>query len=109
MNSSPPSTPPSLRPPPLRLDVPVPEALWFKGLKGMPVVYQGTPVDMVKAMAAEMGPDVTCHDCIDFLCSHLARTRRLYIRVPDAPVEIRANIFIRSLLVTGVALPLASA
>jgi len=109
MNSAPPSTPPSLRPPPLCLSAPIPQALWFKGLQTEPVVYQGTPVEMVCTMAKEMGPCITPHDCIDFLCRHLARTRRLYIRVPDAPIEIRANIFIRSLLATNVALPLASA
>lgn len=103
------STPPSLRPPPLRLDTPIPNALWFKGLQNQPVVYQGTPTEMVKAMAREMGADVTAHECIDFLCSHLARTRKLYIRVPDAPIDVRANIFVRSLLATGIALPLASA
>lgn len=108
MKSNPPSTPPSLRPPPLRLDTPIPSALWFKGM-GLPTVYQGSPVEMVRAMATEMGPEVTPHDAIDFLCSHLARSRRVYIRVPDAPVEVRANLFVRYLLATGVALPLASA
>lgn len=103
------SAPPSLRPPPIRLDTPIPNALWFKGLQGDPVIYQGSPVEMLRVMAAEMGTGVSVHECIDFLCTHLARTRRIYIRVPDAPIELRSNIFIRSLLAIGIALPLASA
>ncbi len=87
----------------------IPEAIWSPG-KPVPYVYRGTPIEMVEQMAHEMGPDVSVSEAMDTLLHALATTGRMKLRiVGDPPENIRAGIFVFSLLQQGIFAPMASA
>lgn len=65
---------------------------------------------MVKQMAAEMGPAVTPGQAMHTLIDALARHRQLKIRITgDPPEDIRAGIFVYTLLQHGICRPMAEA
>lgn len=83
----------------------LPGSIW---MAGPPLaVYSGTPVEMVGAMAAEMGPEVSVRDAVAVLTGSL--TNREVVAVPDVSDETLADGFIRRLLVSGTARPVAEA
>lgn len=87
----------------------IPSAIWSPGVP-IPYVYRGTPVEMVEQMATEMGPGVTVSQAMDKLLAALARNGRLRLRIVGNPPEnIRAGIFVYSLLQHGVLHPMAKA
>src|SRR5271155_1681899 len=72
-------------------------------------VYHGTPVEMVRQMASEMGPNVTVHNAIGTLLTALYRNRGVLIAIPeDAPEEIVAAVFVHALLDTGIFKPITA-
>ncbi len=87
----------------------IPSAIWSPG-RPLPYVYRGTPVEMVKQMASEMGDGVTANQAMDALLEGLARSGRLRLRiVGDPPENIRAGIFVYSLLQHGICHPMPAA
>ena len=73
-------------------------------------LYNGTPLEMVKQMAAEMGEGITAPQAIDTLLLALAYFKHIYIGVPeDLPVDDQAELFIGALLDQGVSRPLVAA
>jgi hypothetical protein len=86
----------------------LPEAIWIPGRS--PSVYVGTPFEMVRSMAAEMGEDVTVRDAVELLLHALAENRRLIIGLPaNVPVEDLTRLFVTALLDTGLAKTMAAA
>lgn len=88
-----------------------PNAIWMPtpASPTLPSCYQGSPLEMVKAMADEMKPGLSPHEAIDHLLSTLADSRRVRIRLPEGSDEFRAQSFVAALLVSGIARPMASA
>jgi hypothetical protein len=98
-----------LRTPIGKLDEEIPEAIWSPG-RPLPNVYRGKPVEMVQQMASTMGPGVSISQAIDTLLQALSRDGRLHLRiVGDPPVNIRASIFVYTLLQSGICQPMARA
>jgi hypothetical protein len=86
----------------------LPQAIWIPG--SPPSVYQGSPSEMVSAMAAEMGDDVGLREAVDQLCAALAAYRRVVIGLPaDVEDDTLARLFVFALLDTGMAKPMAAA
>lgn len=72
-------------------------------------VYYGTPIEMVKQMAAEMGPNVGVRRAISTILTALYRNRGVLIVIPeDAPEEVVAAIFVYALLDSGVSKPVTA-
>ena len=87
----------------------IPNAVWAPG-HPIPYVYRGTPVEMVGQMAEEMGGGVTVGQAMDALIESLARNGRLRLRiVGDPPENVRAGIFVYSLLQHGICHPMPKA
>jgi Flp pilus assembly protein TadB len=78
-------------------------------LTDLPACYQGTPVEMVDAMAAEMHPGLSPHEAMDQLLQTLTETRRVRIQIPEGTADRRATCFVIALLASGIARPMASA
>lgn len=87
----------------------LPRAIWMPGTTDLPSCYQGSPVEMVEAMAQEMKPGLGGHDAIDRLLHTLGESRRVKIRLPEGPLDRRAASFVVALLVSGIARPMPSA
>ena len=87
----------------------LPEAIWIAGEEQTTSIYRGTPTEIVKAMASEMG-DISIHGAVQQLCSALAQNRRVGIHLPlDLPEEQLAGLFVYALLDTRLAKPMARA
>ena len=92
----------------------IPEDIWSPG-RPLPYVYRGKPIDMVKQMASDMGPDVgpdvTVPQAIDTLLDALSRSGRLRLKFVGSPPpdDVRAGIFVYSLLQHGICQPMAQA
>lgn len=87
----------------------IPNAVWAPG-RPVPYIYRGTPEEMVAQMAEEMGPGVTVTQAMDHLLDALARDGRLKLRIlGDPPENIRAGIFMYSLLQHGICHPMPKA
>jgi hypothetical protein len=92
----------------------LPKAVWMPTpLRAtIPDCYQGTPLEMVEQMAADMKPGLGVHDAIDTLLRALADERDVHIDL-DAPAETpeatRATMFVYALLFMGVAEEMAQA
>ena len=85
---------------------PLPKAIWMpaRTQAALPSCYQGTPLEMVGEMAAEMKPGIGANDCIDTLLRHLDDERNIKIQIPgEIPEAPRSEIFVSALLVIGVA------
>lgn len=88
----------------------LPSAIWMPALQGqLPNCYQGSPIEMVQEMGLEMKPGLSVNETIDRLIPILADYRKVCIRLPDGPDGWRASLFVRALLGTGIARPMASA
>jgi len=84
----------------------LPKAIWMQGSRS---VYRGTPVEMVRQMAAEMGPGLTVRSTVDTLLTALYLKRGLLIALPeDAPEEIVAALFVHALLDARVSKPIVA-
>lgn len=87
----------------------LPGAIWCPGGVS-PSIYRGAPVEMVRQMAAEMGPQVTLEQAIEVVLHNLAAHKRIFIGLPSGvSEEIRAGIFIYALLDIGISRPMALA
>jgi len=75
----------------------------------LPSCYQGSPLEMVEAMAKEMHPGLSPEEAIDRLLRTLLESRRIQIQLPEGTAEQRAAFFVAALLVCGIARPMASA
>lgn len=97
----------------------LPTAIWMPTacFRSLPCCYNGTPLQMVEQMAAEMGPKLSVHDTIDLLIEFLSSQRDVNIHLPaEEPEEeelmpeyMRATFFIAILLDAGVAEPMPAA
>lgn len=87
----------------------LPRAIWMPGQADLPSCYQGSPVEMVKAMADEMKPGLDAHEAIEQLLKTLDESRRIRIRLPSGSAESRAQHFVGALLAAGIARPMPSA
>ena len=88
----------------------LPNAIWIPAA-AEPVVYRGDPLEMVRAMADEMG-DLSPRDAIDMLLDALASNHSIRIDLQEAsdlPDEGYAHLFVFALLDTGIAHPLPQA
>lgn len=87
----------------------LPSAIWAPGCAS-PSVYSGAPIEMVRQMAAEMGPHVSPEEAIHTLLAALARHRRIVIGLPnDLPEDVLAGLFVFALLDQGVCRPMPDA
>ena len=72
-------------------------------------IYHGTPVQMVRQMAAEMRPGMTVRQAVATLLTALGRNRGILIAIPeDAPEEIVAALFVHALIDAGVSRPVVA-
>jgi len=95
------STPPLLKP--TKAPPHTPSAIWMPGVY-LPSCYQGTPLEIVGEMSAEMKPGMGTHDAIDLLLRRLADERNVKIQLPaKLPEGQRSELFITALVMTGVA------
>jgi hypothetical protein len=88
----------------------LPRAIWIP-THPEPAVYRGVPLEMVRAMADEMG-DISTRDAIDLLVDELAFSRKILIDLcnsDELPEEGIAHLFVYALLDTGIARPLPQA
>jgi hypothetical protein len=88
----------------------LPQAIWIPSVPE-PAVYRGDPLEIVQAMADEMG-DISARDAIDLLIDELAFSRKVVINLhnPESlPDEGIAHLFVYALLDTGIARPLPQA
>jgi hypothetical protein len=66
-------------------------------------VYHGTPLEMVRSMASEMGLGTDVHEAVSTLLDALGRNRGVLIAIPeDAPEDVVATLFVYALLDSGV-------
>lgn len=81
----------------------LPEVIWCPVRDSNPCIYSGSPLNMVRQMAAEMGPNVTPPQAIQVLLTGLAYHRKIFIGLPEelSPAEL-ASLFIYALLDRGV-------
>lgn len=87
----------------------IPPAIWASGPEG-PLVYRGKPIEMVREMASELGPEVTPTQAINLLTVQLASQGRIRLTVTgDPPEDILAGIFVYALLQSGILRPVAQA
>lgn len=84
----------------------LPAAIWMAG--SPPSVYRGTPVEMVRAMADEMGQDIPVREAVAILSGALTGSPVVALRALDSDEAICAW-FIRSLLASKVSRVLAAA
>jgi hypothetical protein len=85
----------------------LPDAIWIPGHSL--AVYGGTPLEMVSAMAVEMG-GLTIPEAVENLLDALAANRGLIIGLPaNAPDEDLARLFVTALLDAGFARSMAAA
>jgi len=76
----------------------------------LPSCYQGTPLEIVQAMAKEMNPSFGVDDTIDTTLAMLREHGLPITGIPElAPEEVRATMFVVALLMWGVAHPMAQA
>jgi hypothetical protein len=69
--------------------------------QGSLTIYRGSPQEIVRAMASEMGDGVTIRQAVKKLTSALSNDRRITIQFPDGvPEEQLAKMFVHALLVT---------
>lgn len=88
----------------------VPSAIWMPATaRTLPACYQGSPFEMVVAMAAEMKPGLSPQEAIDQLLVTLCENRRFNIEIPAGPPEHRAMSFIAALVACGIARPMPKA
>ena len=89
----------------------LPEAIWIQN-DPCPLVYRGDPLEIVEAMAEEMG-ELTPRDAIDLLVSELAFNRNISIEIhgdtSPLPDKALAEMFVFALLAVGIAKPLPQA
>jgi hypothetical protein len=84
----------------------LPGAIWMQGSRS---IYRGSPVEMVRQMAAEMGADLSVHTTIDTLLTALYLKRGLLIAIPeDAPEDVVAALFVHALLDAKVSKPIVA-
>lgn len=89
---------------------PLPDAVWVPNAKGLPAVYRGSPLDMVRAMSAEMHPNLEPRDAIQAILGGLARHRGVHIRLqPDADTNTLARLFLFALLDQRILRPIPTA
>lgn len=87
----------------------LPLAVWTYSKEG-PLIYRGSPLEMVQQMAAEIGPEVTPGEAMETILNALAEHQHIRIRiVGDPPEDIRAGIFLFALITHGVCHPMAKA
>lgn len=87
----------------------LPASIWMPG-DTEPSIYRGTPMEIVTAMASELGEGTSVRDAVKQICSALAQNRRVGIRIPlDLPDEQLAGLFVYALLDTRLAKPMAMA
>lgn len=91
------------------ISVTLPNAIWMPDPSDLPACYQGSPVEMVSAMAEEMRPGLSLAEAIDHLLRNLGERKGVRIQIPESPAEVRASYFVAALLVTGIARPMAQA
>ena len=88
----------------------LPRAIWLPSLRGNPVCYQGSPLEIVEEMACGMKLGLGVHDAIDLLLRSLADERGINIKLPDNISEaVRASGFVYALILSGVAREMAQA
>lgn len=76
----------------------------------LPSCYQGSPLEIVQDMAAEMNPRFGVDDAIDTTLAVLIEHGLPLTGIPKlAPEEIRATMFVVALLMWGVARPMPQA
>ena len=80
----------------------LPRTIWAQG-RPLPYVYRGTPSDMVRQMAEEMGEDMESDEAIEVLVDALAENRGVLLQLPKVEGPLLAAVFISALLATGVA------
>lgn len=86
----------------------LPASIWVPGEE--PSIYRGNPMEIVSAMAAELGADISVRDAVKQICMALAQNRNVGIRLPlDLPDEQLAGLFVYALLDTRLAKPMAMA
>lgn len=87
----------------------LPQAIWCPG-GPEPSIYRGSPLEMVRQMAGEMGPDIGTHDAVHTLCQALAQYRKVFIGLPgNVPEEVLAGLFVFALLDLRISRPMAAA
>lgn len=88
----------------------LPAAIWLPRGKGSVVIYRGSPLEIVRTMAAEMGEGVTIRQAVRKLLVKLTEDRRIGIELPEGLPEDRlAKLFIHALLKTGLGREMAKA
>jgi len=84
----------------------LPRTIWM-AQQGSVSVYSGTPVEMCRQMASEMG-EPSVRDAINTLLTKLSLNRHVLIGIPeDVPEEILSALFVHALLQSGVSRPLS--
>jgi hypothetical protein len=87
----------------------IPPAIWSPG-QPLPYIYRGSPLEMVKGMASEMGPGVTPDQAMNRLLAALASSRKLHICIAgDPPEHVKASVFVYALLQHGLLRPMPQA
>lgn len=87
----------------------IPKAIWMPGAAELPACYQGSPIEMVEAMANEMKPGLAFEEAMEHLLASLEETRDIQIHLPEVDIEYQAVFFVGALLAAGIARPMASA
>lgn len=87
----------------------LPSAIWCPG-GPLPAIYRGSPLEMVRQMAEEMGTGIKTFDAVRTLCNALAEHRKVYIGLPgNVSEDILAGLFVFALLDLRISRPMPSA
>ncbi len=97
--------------PSLRLTAPesLPDAIWMPSGSDL-AIYRGSPLEMVRSMAAEMGDDITVRDAVRHLVGGLLESRQILLRLDYRKSEDElAKSFVGLLVLSGVGRPIPQA
>lgn len=84
----------------------LPAAIWIPTGRSVPAIYRGTPIEMVREMAAEMEVSQV-EVAVKRILAGLSENRRVTIRLPSGlPEEALSGLFVHALLATGVGRPM---
>lgn len=89
----------------------IPDSIWMPGGEE-PSVYRGSPLEMVRTMASEMGLAEDTRSAVTSLLDALASNRHVKITIRGSnhlDERTLAQAFVQALLVSGLARPLPHA
>lgn len=89
----------------------LPDAIWIASKSGDLSIYRGTPLEIVRVMAAEMGDGVSIRSAVRQILAALSKSRGIRVQLVTKGLsdEVLARLFVYVLLNTGVGRVMARA